>query len=123
LPLLTQDQVLVTNWHPFERQSVRGGARVVKRGVAQRVREWIHIGPKSTTDWGQRCLSQKDLEQQIAVGQLTLVEEERAKSGNLKCVQVESVRYVGPVLNGTGPIILAVRPCPRKRVRANSVLA
>jgi type III restriction enzyme len=93
-PHLSQGRVLVTNWHPFELQSVQGGAKVVKRGVPQRVTEWIYIGPKSTTARGKRYLSQKELERQVAAELLTIVDEDRDENGNLKRVQVESVRYV-----------------------------
>jgi type III restriction enzyme len=95
IPHLSQGRVLVTNWHRFELQSVQTeGAKVVKRGVPLRVRESIEIGSKTTTTRGRRYLSQKDLDQQVAAGLLTIVDEERDQERNLERVQVESVRYV-----------------------------
>ena len=98
MPLLTQGKVLVTNWHVFEPQSMQVGgvsAKVTKAGVPLRTRETITIGPKTTTARGNRYLSLKDYERQVAAGLLTVLDEERdKKDGSLKKVKVESVRYV-----------------------------
>ena len=69
-------------------------ARVSRTGVPVRMRETIIIGPKTTTARGVRYLTKKDLEKQAAAGILTILDEERDGSGNLKKVRVESVRYV-----------------------------
>lgn len=97
MPLLTQGRVLVTNWHVFEPQAVQAGgvsAKVVKAGVAVRIRETITIGPRTTMARGKRYLTAEELERQIAAGLLSVVAEERDKEGHLKKVQVDSVRYV-----------------------------
>src|SRR5271157_3793830 len=97
MPLLTQGKVLVTNWHVFEPQGVQTGGtsgKVIKAGVPVRVKETISIGPKSTTARGTRYLSLKDYERQRTAGLLTVLEEEKDKTGALKKVRVESVRYV-----------------------------
>jgi type III restriction enzyme len=97
MPSLTQGNVLVTNWHVFEPQSVQSGGvggKVIKAGVPVRVRETINIGSKTTTARGSRYLSVKDYEHQVAAGILTVLEEERDKQGNLKRVKIESTRYV-----------------------------
>ena len=98
MPLLRRGRVLVTNWHKFERQEVgKVGdtpARVTKRGVPVRTRERIRIGPKTTTARGSRYLTKEVLDRQVAAGMLTVLREERDKAGELKWVEVESVRYV-----------------------------
>lgn len=97
MPLLRQGRVLTMNWHVFEPQGVQTGgvsAKVSRTGVPVRVREAIIIGPKTTTARGVRYLTKKDLEKQAAAGILTILDEERDGSGNLKKVRVESVRYV-----------------------------
>ena len=97
MPLLTQGKVLVTNWHVFEPQSVQVGgvsAKVTKAGVPVRTRETITIGPKTTTARGNRYLTLKDYERQVAAGMLNVLDEERDKDGSLKKVKVESMRYV-----------------------------
>ena len=97
MPLLRQGRVLTMNWHVFEPQGVQTGgvsARVSHTGVPVRMRETIIIGPKTTTARGVRYLTKKDLEKQAAAGILTILDEERDGSGNLKKVRVESVRYV-----------------------------
>src|SRR5579862_2151726 len=96
---LTQGRVLVTNWHVFEPQGVQVGgvsAKVAKAGVPVRVRETITIGPKTTVARGKRYLTPEELERQIAAQLISVVagSEEHDKQGNLKRVQVESVRYV-----------------------------
>ena len=97
MPSLTQGKVLVTNWHVFEPQSMQTGGvggKVIRAGVAVRVRETINIGAKTTTARGTRYLSLKDYDRQVAAGLLTVVEEEHEKDGTLKRVKVESTRYV-----------------------------
>ena len=98
MPLMTRGRVLVTNWHIFERQEVgKVGdtpARVTKRGVPVRTKERIHIGPKTTTARGSRYLTKQVLDRQVAAGMLTVLKEEKDKTGELKWVEVESVRYV-----------------------------
>lgn len=97
MPLLTRGKVLVTNWHVFEPRIVQVGgvgSKVTKAGVPTRVREIIHIGPKTTTARGKRYLSLRDYERQITAGLLTVLEEEHDKDGSLKRVKVESLRYV-----------------------------
>jgi type III restriction enzyme len=97
MPLLTQGHVLVTNWHVFEPQSTQTGgvtAKVNKAGVPVRVVETISIGSKTTTARGNRYLTQKDLDRQVAAGLLKIQSEIRSKDGELIKVKVESVRYV-----------------------------
>jgi len=97
MPQLSKGRVLVTNWHVFEPQPVRVGgtsARVAKAGRPVVVRESITIGPRTTTARGTRYLTQAELDRQVAVGLLTVLNEERDKQGNLKKVQVESTKYV-----------------------------
>lgn len=97
LPRLTDGRVLVTNWHVFEPQSIQTGrvsARVIRAGVEVRTRESITIGSKTTTARGRRYLTLEELQRQVAAGLISVLEEERDRQGNLKKVQVESVRYV-----------------------------
>jgi type III restriction enzyme len=97
MPLLTQGRLLVTNWHVFEPQNIQVAgvsAKVTKAGVPVRTRETVTLGPKTTTARGTRYLTLEDLEQQVKAGLLTVLEEQRDKSGNLKKVVVESFRYV-----------------------------
>ena len=59
MPLLTQNKVLVTNWHVFEPQGVQTGgvsAKVSKAGVPVQTREMINISSKTMTARGSRCL-------------------------------------------------------------------
>jgi type III restriction enzyme len=61
---LTKGRVLVTNWHVFEPQGIQTGGtsgKVVKSGVAVRVRETITIGARTTTARGRRYLTAKEL--------------------------------------------------------------
>ena len=94
---LTKGRVLVTNWHVFEPQVMQVGgvgAKVSRAGVRVEQTEWVNIGPKSTTARGKRYLSLKDLTQQVGVGILSVVEEDKDAQGNLKRVKVRSVKYV-----------------------------
>lgn len=97
MPDLTRGRVLVTNWHVFEPQAVQTGgesARVVKAGVPVRTRETVTIGDKTATARGKRYLSLEDLNRQVAAGLLTVIGEERDSQGNLRRVQVETIKYV-----------------------------
>jgi type III restriction enzyme len=97
MPLLTQGRVLVSNWHVFEPQSVQTGgvsAKVVKAGVPVRVRETVTIGSKTTVARGTRYLTPADFDRQVAAGMLSVMEEVRDNTGNLKKVLVESVRHI-----------------------------
>jgi type III restriction enzyme len=97
MPTLTQGRFVVTNWHVFEPQVVQQGgvsAKVIKSGTEERKIETIIIGPKKTSARGHRYLTPQELTRQIAAGLLTVLEEDRDKSGALKRVKVESVRYV-----------------------------
>src|ERR1700674_1746243 len=85
---------LVTNWHVFEPQSTQGGAKVVKAGRAVTAREMITIGPKTTGARGNRYLSLKDYERQVAAGMITVNAEIRDEQGHLKKVSVDSTRYI-----------------------------
>jgi hypothetical protein len=94
---LTQNKVLVTNWHVYEPRGVQTGgvsAKVSKAGVPVRTREIINISSKTTTARGSRYLTLADLEKQVAAGLLTVLEEQRDRDGSLKKVKVESTRYV-----------------------------
>ncbi len=94
---LAKGRVLVTNWHVFEPQTMQAGgvsAKVLKSGVRKRVREFVTIGPKTTTARGKRYLTQDEFERQRAAGLLTVLEEESDASGNLKRVFIEAERYV-----------------------------
>lgn len=97
MPSLTQGRVLVTNWHVLEPQSTQAGgvsARVVKAGVPVETRETITIGAKTTTARGRRYLTPEELDRQLNAGLLSVVSERRDRQGNLKQVEVRSVRYV-----------------------------
>jgi len=97
MPMLTRGQVLVTNWHIFERQTIQVGgvpAKVSKVGVPLRTTENITIGNKTTTARGMRYLTESDLRRQIDLGLVKVLEEARDKKGNLQKVKVESFRYV-----------------------------
>ena len=97
MPSLTQGRVLVMNWHGFEPQRVSTGgvgAKVVKAGVALRIRATISISAKTTTARGTRYLTETDFHRQVAAGMITVIEEKRDDEGNLVKVHVESVRYV-----------------------------
>ncbi len=97
LPELSKGSVLVTNWHVFEPQAVQAGgisARVSRAGMPVRCLETIVIGPKTTTARGTRYLTRKDFDRQIAAGLLQVKREENDAQGNLKKVQVETLRYV-----------------------------
>jgi type III restriction enzyme len=97
MPLLTQGKVLVTNWHVFAPQTLQVGgvgSKVTKAGVRVPTKETITIGPKTTTARGRRYLSLDDYEHQVRNGILSVLEEERDRTGNLVKVKVESVRYV-----------------------------
>jgi type III restriction enzyme len=97
MPELSRGSVLVTNWHVFEPQAVQTGgvsARVSRAGVPVRSRETIVIGSKTTTARGKRYLTRREYERQIAAGLLQVKREETDAQGNLKKVQVETLRYV-----------------------------
>jgi len=97
MPLLRQGKVIVTNWHVFEPQVMQQGgvsAKVIKAGVATPIREWIQIGPKTTTARGKRYLALKEFERQVSARLLKVLKEERDDHGELKRVLIESVKYV-----------------------------
>ena len=97
MPSLTQGRVLVMNWHVFEPQGMQTGgvgAKVVKAGVALRIKETISIGEKTTTARGTRYLTEADFNRQVVAGIIKVLEEKRDDAGNLVKVHVESVRYV-----------------------------
>lgn len=97
IPLLSQGRVQTTNWHVFEPQTVQvagTSARVNKAGRLIRTVETIRIGPKSTVARGARYLSNDDFERQVGAGLLTVLEEQRDRSGQLVKARVESARYV-----------------------------
>ncbi|MBI3916530.1 MAG: DEAD/DEAH box helicase family protein [Betaproteobacteria bacterium] len=97
MSLIAHGKVFVTNWHVFEPQTpqVAGDSgKVIRAGVAERRVETIIIGEKTTTARGKRYLTQADFERQVAAGLLTVLEEDRDRSGNLVKSRVESVRYL-----------------------------
>ena len=97
MKILTQGKVLVTNWHVFEPQTVQQAgvsSKVIRSGVREKKIETIIIGPRKTSARGHRYLTPSELNRQIAAGLLTVLKEERDKSGALKRVKVESSRYV-----------------------------
>jgi type III restriction enzyme len=97
MPDLARGRVLVTNWHVFEPQTMQAGgvsAKVLKAGVRKRVREFINIGPKTTTARGKRYLTPEEFTRQTDAGMLEILEEQRDAGGNLKRVYVEAERYV-----------------------------
>ncbi len=94
---LAKGRVIVTNWHVFEPQTLLVGgvsARVMKAGVRKRVREYITIGPKTTTARGKRYLTQEEFERQRAAGLLEVLDEQCDAQGHLKRVLIEAERYV-----------------------------
>lgn len=97
MPDLAKGRVLVTNWHVFEPQSMQAGGvsgKVMKAGVRRKVREFINIGPKTTTARGKRYLAQEEFEKQRAAGLLNIIDEDVDAAGHLKRVFVESEKYV-----------------------------
>jgi type III restriction enzyme len=97
IPQLTNGKVIVTNWHIFEPQVMQVGgisSKVSKAGTPVRIKEYITIGPKTTTARGKRYLSPEDFARQVGAGMITVLNEEIDKSGNLKKVFVESLKYV-----------------------------
>jgi len=94
---LAKGRVLVTNWHVFEPQTMQVGgvsAKVLKAGVRKRLREFITIGPKTTTARGKRYLTLDEFERRRNANLLDVLNEERDPEGNLKGVYVEVERYV-----------------------------
>lgn len=94
---MMKGRVLITNWHVFEPQAVNPGgvsAKVSRAGVPVRTRETITIGAKTTTARGRRYLTPEELDRQVAAGLITVLSEEHDRHGNLRKVQVESVRHV-----------------------------
>ncbi len=97
MPQLSQGRVLITNWHAFQRQEPQTGgvsARVSRTGVPVPTRQTITIGPKTTTARGTRYLTQADLDRQVAAGLLTVLAEDRDKQGNLRKVEIATVRHI-----------------------------
>jgi type III restriction enzyme len=97
MPLLTQGRVIVTNWHVFQPQEMQQGgvsAKVVKAGVPVRAIQRINIGSKTTTAHGWRYMTEEELQRQIAAGLIEIRGEVRDRQGNLKKVEVETLRYV-----------------------------
>lgn len=95
---LRQGKVLVTNWHIFEKRSPSTSgddpAKVVKVGVPTITTETIKIAAKNETARGARYLTLESLQQQIAIGQLEVVRENRDKQKNLISVEVKATRYL-----------------------------
>ena len=94
---LTKGRVIVTNWHVFEPQTPKLGgtsARVMKGGVALRLKQVVRIGPRTTTARGKKYLTAEELRQQVAAGLIEVLEEEKDKQGNVTKVHVETVRHV-----------------------------
>jgi type III restriction enzyme len=97
MPDLAKGRVLVTNWHVFEPQAMDAGgvgAKVLKAGVRETRREFITIGPKTTTARGKRYLTPEEYASQRAAGVLDVIDEELDAQGNLKRAYVETERYV-----------------------------
>jgi type III restriction enzyme len=97
LPCMNDGRVIVTNWHVFEPQAVQVGgvgSKVAKAGVPVRVKEYVHIGPKTTTARGKRYLSPADYARQAANGMITVLSEEQDDAGQMKRALVESLKYV-----------------------------
>lgn len=97
MPDLAKGRVLITNWHVFEPQGIQSGgvsSRVLKAGVMRRTREFITIGPRTTTARGKRYLTLDELNRQVNAGLLTVLETEENKDGTIKRVYVEAERYV-----------------------------
>ena len=95
---LRQGKVLVTNWHIFEKRSPStsgdDAAKVVKVGVPTITTETIKIATKNETARGTRYLTLESLQQQIAIGQLQVIEENKDKQGNVISVKVKATRYL-----------------------------
>jgi len=97
MPLMAKGRVIATNWHTLALQSPDTGgvsAKVSRRGRREAKTETITIGTKTTTARGTRYMTLPTFEALVASGELTVKSEERDDVGNLKKVQVESVRYV-----------------------------
>ena len=92
MPTLRQGRLLIMNWHNFELQDT-GGAKVVKTGVAYRVKETLKIGDKTTSTGKGRSISLDDLDRQVTTGLIAVVGERRDKDGSLKSVEIEAIRY------------------------------
>lgn len=94
---LAQGRVLVMNWHGFELQqpSVNGvTARVTRIGERRQVKKRIMIAAKNTSARGRSYLTEEALDQQIGLGLLRVLGEERDRSGNLKWVEVETEEFI-----------------------------
>ena len=97
MPEMARGRVLIQNWHLFEPHSIQAGgvsAKVVKAGKPVRIRESITIGQKTTTARGRRYLTPEELNRQITSGLLIVRKEERDRQGNLKRVEIETLKYV-----------------------------
>ncbi len=87
----------MTNWHVFEPRSMQVGgvsSKVSKAGVGRQDYRDNQYSQQNITARGSRYLTPKSLDQQVAMGAVTVVSEERDKDGSLKKVKVESERYV-----------------------------
>lgn len=95
---LRQGKVLVTNWHVFEKRSpsIPGNepAKVVKVGVPTVTKETIKVSNKNETARGKKYLTLDSLHQQIAIGQLEVLDEKKDKQDNLLEVEVKTTRYL-----------------------------
>lgn len=93
---LMQGRVLVSNWHAFAVQDQQGGARVVKTGVPEVVRERVRIGERKTTARGMRYLPLDEYRRLVMTGTLEPVDggEKFDDEGQLIEVTVKRTRYV-----------------------------
>jgi type III restriction enzyme len=97
MTLLTQGNVIVTNWHVFEPHAVNTGgvsSKVSKAGVVKATREWIVIGGKTTTARGSRYMTPTAFDAAVSAGDVVVIKEDRDSAGNLKKVLVNSEKRV-----------------------------
>ena len=91
---LAQGRLLTTNWHVFEPHSTQSGGRVVKAGRRILVRETVTMGSRNDTVRGRRYMTEDSLRKQQALGQITVLSEQRDDRGGLKKVETETERYI-----------------------------
>jgi type III restriction enzyme len=93
MPDLARGRVIIRNWHDFEPRQP-GGARVDRRGVAERREEKIIIGSKTTTARGSRYFTPEAYAAAVASGALEVREEQHGPDGSVVSAGVISTRYV-----------------------------
>jgi type III restriction enzyme len=97
MPDLSQGRVIITNWHVFEPEGQQIGgvsSRVIKAGVPKKIQDTLIIAGKTTSMRGSRYITLAALEAKVAAGDFTVRREDRDEQGNLRKVEIETIRYV-----------------------------